>query len=195
MALNFIPNSGQSLGQTRNGIRQNFVDIDTAFTIDHVSYNAAGQGKHNKVTLPVQVADATTLANEMAIYTKNVAGNPALFLRNFNNGTVVDWTTATKANTGTLTLPSGIIIKWGRSACAAGAATVNFATAFPTAIFACWASPSTATTGINPITNNSEDYTVRIYTYTTAQLLVVGFQLNVARTRVNTDFTWLAIGN
>lgn len=196
MALNIIPNSGQSLDQTRDGIRQNFSVIDTSFSVDHVPYNspAPNEGKHNKVTFPPQAGNPVLVANEMALFTKLVGGNPALFLSDFNTSTVVDFTTATKANTGSLTLPSGIIVKWGRNTTAApsGLQTVNFATPFPNAIFTAYATISVV--GGNPSSAEAFDRNVRIYNYTTSLLSVVTYIDNVPRDRASNDYVWLAIG-
>ena len=54
MALINVPLAGQSLGITRDPVNNNFSTINSAFLVDHVEYNTAGQGKHNKVTFPVQ---------------------------------------------------------------------------------------------------------------------------------------------
>lgn len=119
MALNNVPLSGQTLNDTRDPIRNNFSTINTAFLQDHVEYNLAGQGKHNRVTMPIQVGDQPTTATEMALYTKNVAGIPQLFLRRNTNGAVIDlssmaynFTSSTIIN-GYGRLPGGILMKWG----------------------------------------------------------------------------------
>lgn len=130
MALNNVPLSGQSLNDTRNPIRNNFNTIDTAFTVDHVSYNTANQGFHNKVTMPVQalapvfaaginglfsLLNATTTQNEINIHKQNLAGAvnipmtaSVLGTNAINNG-VRGWTY----------LPSGILLKWGATSSAA----------------------------------------------------------------------------
>ena len=46
-----IPASGQSLGQTRDAIRNNFANYNTLVSVDHVAPNASGQGEHKKITL------------------------------------------------------------------------------------------------------------------------------------------------
>lgn len=193
MPLNSIPNSGQSLDQTRDGIRQNFDVTNTAFTVDHVSFNLAGQGKHNKVTFPVQAADPVLAANEIAIFSKLAGGVPALFISDQVAATVTNFTSATKANTGTLTLPSGIIVKWGRNTTdASGLQTFNFATAFPNAIFTAYA--TIAVVGGSGAQSEANDRYVRIYNYSTTSISVVTFILNVSRVRASNAYNWLAIG-
>lgn len=74
MALNNLPNPGQTLNVTRNPIKQNFDDINTTFKIDHVEYNITNGGKHNQVTFPVNVAGAIPGATELRLY--NSSTNP-----------------------------------------------------------------------------------------------------------------------
>lgn len=74
-----IPATGQSLGQTRDPIRDNFTNYNNLVSQDHIPPNnpspySAGQGKHNQVTTPVYVANPvtglppTTVANEPKFY-------------------------------------------------------------------------------------------------------------------------------
>jgi hypothetical protein len=126
MALNNVPLSGQTLAITKTPINQNFSIIDTAFSQDHVPYQNAnpGQGKHNQITFPVNVpiapnTDPITLAGEMALYNKLVAGIPQLFIRQQNNGAIVNATSSQynffniTTMSGYTYLPSGVLIKWG----------------------------------------------------------------------------------
>lgn|SRR5574338_1300552 len=69
MALNDVPLASQTLAATQNPIRQNFSVIDTAFQVDHVAYNAANQGMHAKVSLPVQAMAPAFGAGILGIYT------------------------------------------------------------------------------------------------------------------------------
>jgi hypothetical protein len=46
-----IPQSGQSLGQTRDPIRDNFTNYNTVVSVDHMAPNSADQGRHKQVTL------------------------------------------------------------------------------------------------------------------------------------------------
>jgi len=69
--------------------------------------------------------------------TGDVAVGGVLEADNGTSGTQVvnysQFTPVTKAATGTMTLPNGVIMKWGSSSTTAGVGTVTFATAFPTA--------------------------------------------------------------
>jgi hypothetical protein len=154
------------------------------------------QGKHNQVTLPEQADDPGTLADEMMIYTKAVAGVSQMFIQRENVAATtdgIDFTSAVAATTGDTILPSGIHLKWGTSTTdGAGAATIVFSTAFPNTTFIIQTSVSNAA-GSNA--SGLEDAYVRVYTYTAAQFQVVGFRLNTARTRLAVPFHWFAIGN
>lgn len=190
MALNDTPLSSQSLNVTQNPIRQNFITIDSAFSVDHESYGSANVGKHKQTTFPVLSAGPTTLANEMAVYTKNVSGVPQLFLRRQNSGAEIDFSSATSATTGETTLPSGIKLKWGiGSTAGTGLATIVFANAFTT-IFTVQASISTT----NDTSATTFDYDIRSYLYTNTQFQVVAYRVDTARNRVSTAFVWFAIG-
>lgn len=133
MPLNDVPQAAQTLAQTQNPIRQNFLTINNAFQIDHVAYvNAAdiNNGKHNKVTLPVQAAVPAFIGVEDGLYNKVPAapfpltGISELFIhkqRNQAPGNVdIPFTasilsTATPAvnSNGWTYLPSGLLLKWG----------------------------------------------------------------------------------
>ena len=188
MALTVTPNSGQNLNQTLIPIQSNFGTINAAFLVNHIEYGIAGQGKHKFVTMPEQALDPATAVNEMAIYTKDVAAVTQLFLRNENNGSVINFTSkdTTLANGGT-TLPSGIILKWGNGVTPAGGTiTVNFTAAFPTGILAAYAVPSNPAGAINNFVM------ARVYTYTVANMQVETFTTAAAHFAVT--FSWLAIG-
>ena len=125
MALTNVPLTGQSLGQTRVPIQQNFLTIGAAFAIDHVDYNTAGQGKHNKVTLPVQAADPVLAGNDIALYSKsNGATSELFFMRGITPA--YSWTDSLQATAGWTRLPSGILLKWDVSTGGPGLTTYTF---------------------------------------------------------------------
>lgn len=195
MALNNVPLSGQTLANTREPIRANFSTIDTAFSVNHVPYGSATQGKHNLVTFPAQAADPLTLPTEVAIYSKNVGGVPELFYRPQNQpiigGISYNFTSAVKTATGETTLPSGVRLKWGiGTTTASGLLTVNFASAFTT-IFIVQATVAYTANVPNP---NSKDRLIQIYAYTNLLFSVVTYIPDAARNRRPAEFTWFAIG-
>ncbi len=84
-----IPTSGQSLGVTRDPIRNNFSAINTTIAVNHVAMNLADQGKHKFLQMPIQVSGpATAATGEGAIYTTEVsAAGPVQFnFKRENNG-------------------------------------------------------------------------------------------------------------
>jgi len=189
--LNNIPTASQRLKDSQPEIKANFEAIKDLIDINHETFGSANEGKHKYVSMPEQVAAPSTAANEMALYTKAVAGVSELFVRRESDGDELNLTSATKATTGTTTLPSGIIVKWGTGTTnGAGAATITFAAAFTT-LYTVYATVSNAA-GVN--TSGSQDAYVRIYTYDATHFDVVGFRLNTARDRLAVPFHWYAIG-
>ena len=120
MALNNVPLSGQSLGVTRVPINQNFSVIDSAFLVDHVDYNTVGQGKHKKVSMPVQNPVPAPQAGEVQLYsqTSAITNQPELVFTHQLGSTaplaarIVEFTSAGWNNPGWCRLPSGIMMKW-----------------------------------------------------------------------------------
>lgn len=123
MPLNILPNSGQSLDETRDPIRDNFSYINNGFLVDHVELNSGlNSGKHKAIHLVNQTvapAAPTTDAGECAIYSAPslVAPNaPALYIKGQSSLAAADGieiTYALKATPGWTQLPSGIILQWG----------------------------------------------------------------------------------
>lgn len=144
MALNNVPLSGQSLDDTRVPINQNFSVISTAFAIDHVVYNTSGQGKHNKVTFPVQTGAPTFASGDDGLYSlafnNQVTTRNELFVHGQKFGGAVDTpftasilSQQAPANdtSGWSYLPSGILLRWSQVTGAAGTRTVTLDNTFP----------------------------------------------------------------
>lgn len=135
MTYTLLPNSGQSLGQTRAAIRTNFQLIQTAQDTNHVALGVAGQGKHKFLQMPEQGSAPTTAVNEGGFYSK-AGANPIetnLFFRAENDGYEYQLTKSISASTalfstnaaygvapaGTIIiggwtfLPGGIIMQYG----------------------------------------------------------------------------------
>jgi hypothetical protein len=122
MALNDVPNAGQTLANSQGQIRNNFLFINNGFELDHIEFNlGADSGKHKKLTMPVQADDAATAANELLLITKTStlgAGGPQLYLKRpdgaLNAGVKYEFTGRGASTTeGWTILPSGILLKWG----------------------------------------------------------------------------------
>jgi len=179
-----IPESGETLGGTRARINTNFQQIDSVESVNHVAFNESGEGKHKFLQMPEQAAAPTTAANEGAVYTKQASdGTTQLFYREESNGDEIQMTGGTVAAEGSITLPGGLILKWGKKTTAGTSGTITFATAFPTQVLS-------ITLGM--IRNNSSS-TQAIYVNSAAAIGPASF--NYTNTSSNTDFFWQAIGN
>ncbi len=154
MSYTLLPNSGETLGGTRNDIRTNFVLIQTAFAVNHIGYGLTGQGKHSFVQMPeiaIPATPPTTLANEAALFT-DVGAGPAetnFFIRGEANGGSYQLTRLDQANFATFGtntayiigtiggwtfLPGGLILNYGITAILSGTTAITFAkpyTSFP----------------------------------------------------------------
>lgn len=70
MAYVLLPNSGQSLGVTRDQIKENFSIIQTVFAVNHYAFDATGQGKHKVIQMPEQTVFPATPADEGQLLTR-----------------------------------------------------------------------------------------------------------------------------
>lgn len=142
MTYTLLPNSGQSLGQTRSSIRTNFQLIQSAQDTNHVALGTVGAGKHKFVQMPEQGSAPTTAVNEGALYTK-VGTSPAetqLFYRAENSGFEYRLTRPDSSNTASFAvntngwtfLPGGLILQYGTVATPGTSGTITFPKAFTT---------------------------------------------------------------
>lgn len=119
MALNPVPQTGQTLLDTRDPIYTNFVTyIDAQFKVDHQEFNTgANSGKHNKVTMPQQpAAPAAFLANEMGLFVSlnAMTAQSEMNMRRAPS-TDIPFTAAKQiADRGWSYLPSGLLLKWAK---------------------------------------------------------------------------------
>src|SRR5690606_9784890 len=101
-------------------IQNNFLDIQNAFSLNHVDFNLGVEtGKHKFLQMPAQGAAPATNATEMGLYTKNgIFGTPEMFIRRQGSGLEISFTEkeTNGVNNGWTRLPSGIILKWGFAA-------------------------------------------------------------------------------
>lgn len=145
-----VPISGDTLGSTRDRIRNNFQQIAIVEAVNHVAFNAVGKGKHKFLQMPIQSTAPTTLANENGFYSK-LGTNPAepnLFVRGESDGFEYQLTRLNQANNatfGTYTnyppgvanqnggwtfLPGGLIFQYGTMVSTGATTTVAFPIAF-----------------------------------------------------------------
>lgn len=133
MVYSLIPNAGQSLGETRDGIKENFTTIQTAFQVDHVAYDAAGEGYHSKVNFPQGTAP-TVAADSVVMYAKDTNSRPTIFMRQENNGDEIQLSGPTPSigTNGYTFLPGGLLLQWGVSSSTASNTSITFPVAFTT---------------------------------------------------------------
>jgi hypothetical protein len=86
MTFTLVPNSGQSLGQTRDAIRTNFSVLQTTIDQNHVDLNLANKGKHYVIQMPVTASIPVAplppgglVANEANIYAKTSSAASQIF--------------------------------------------------------------------------------------------------------------------
>jgi hypothetical protein len=136
---NTIPQPGDQPKDSQPQILTNFAAIKTLIDVNHVTFDAAGEGKHKFITLPVQAAApalatdngiynknyATTAKNETYIHNQTLAGTSDIPMSaSFLSNTAVP----ILGLTGWTYLPSGVLIKWGY-ATGNGLATIDISVA------------------------------------------------------------------
>jgi hypothetical protein len=112
-----IPQPADIMSQSQNDILENFQQINTVFAVNHVAFEAAGEGKHTQVTLPENPAPTNTAAAEANIYAQlsAITNNTELYWQREGNGTRIEWTGLLAQTNGWTRLPSGILLKWGNA--------------------------------------------------------------------------------
>lgn len=192
-----IPTATQFISSSQPLIQQNFQNINTLIDVNHYTFGTGAtlEGKHKEVTFPVQAADQTTLAGEVALYSKTVV-TPQLFYRPQSNGTPINISAAIASNTGETTLISGIKMKWGRGTTdASGVLTITFATAGLTAFTNIFSIQATAATTSAP-GHDGDQIVARVDAYSATSFTVRTLRIQAAGGNPQTaPFTWFAIGN
>lgn len=145
-----IPQATDQLSQSQSQLLGNFQAIKTLIDIDHVTFDALDQGKHNKVSLPVQASAPAFGASENGIYSRqSINGGTGtnineIYLNKFNNATTntVAMTASilsTNASPGDDSagwslLPSGILLKWGTATITSTSGSPVQTITFPVAV-------------------------------------------------------------
>lgn len=129
-----IPATGQSLGNSRDKVRDNFTALRNQVAVNHSDILQSSSGKHTFIQYVVQGSDPATSANEIARYTKLVSGVAREFLRLPSNGTViqVSGNAPVSSTNGYTYLPGGLLLQWGTATAipTGGNKTVVFPVAF-----------------------------------------------------------------
>lgn len=160
MTFVLLPNAGQSLGQTRADIRENFNIIQDAFGRNHVSLNdgtPGNRGKHNFSEYVAQGSTPTIIAGECATYGRNFGGVTQLTFTQDGTGNVYQLTRVIPASvarfstntnyTGTQSggwtfLPGGMLLQYGsKTSPGAGSSSITFPVAFTNAPYSIQLTP------------------------------------------------------
>jgi len=142
-----VPATGHSGSQDYNAIRNNFVQIQSSFSVNHEPLASGGvDGYHTEIQFAnVLGSDPNIAAPVASLYTKAVSGTPQLFFQNGSSSSNVSQLTGNSSATGNgyTTLPGGILLQWASASTSTGTATISFPLTFPTNVF----SATVSTTG------------------------------------------------
>jgi hypothetical protein len=197
--LNVVPNpASQSLGNSRDLVKNNFGDIDTTFTVNHVQYNDGGGlgGLHNVLQMPANHTTyplPATAAGQAAIYVNNgsFSGQPEAFFQRQSQsaGTGYSFTEAGATNPGWTRLPSGILLKWqsGVSFGGSNSKTINLNGIGVGPNFA-----TTLTILITPIATSNFDHVIAISNITFPSFTVS--TMNGSSAPSSLTYSYLVIG-
>lgn len=189
-----MPNAGQSLGATRDQIRNNILDIKNSLAVNHVDLdNGADTGKHlmtNFIEVSLASEKPTTDASEVALYNDNsTAGQIWLCPPNTTEGdkavqlTTGDVTDANfgAADNGWTFLPGNLIYQYGFKPAVNGNITVTFPLQFPTAVYS-----------VQITVVSDDNSTIRSSILNVSGL--ASFVITHENTSHLTGFYWMAIG-
>lgn len=196
-----LPNAGQSLGQTRADIRENFNIIQDAFGRNHVSLNdgtPGNRGKHNFCEFIAQGSTPTIVAGECATYGRSFGGVTQLTFTQDATGNVYQLTRAIPAAvarfasntnyTGTQSggwtfLPGGMLLQYGSKTSPGTSGSITFPTAFTNA-------PFSITLTMSRTSASNDLIIVDINTPPSNS----GFNYKINDVSGSTFFYWMAIG-
>jgi hypothetical protein len=198
------PQATDYMSVSQSDLQNNFLSIKALIDVNHETFGSAYEGKHSIVSFPEQVVSVAapvfppaTAATELAVYAKADGGATHLFLRPTGQ---VAGTDANDINissfvlnpvggaTNSVTLPNGLIMKWGLSNLnqniGGGKSSIVFPVPFPGNCL----NVQVTTTSIHPATNTF----VNVY-----DLLAASFKCT-SSTRTGADsggsIYWFAIG-
>ena len=190
-----IPLATDKLSVSQDDIKNNFLAIKALVDVNHNTFaaGASPEGKHKKIDFTDLGADPAVVGADVAMYNNG----SELFIKKAAGAAIPLTGAATLADTGTITLPSGLIIKWGRGTTVgvSAEATITYATAFPNNVFTVFATLSEVAGGATTAQNRC----IRVKNYDDAPLALTRF---IVRTFLSSSgafsvasFNWLALGN
>lgn len=159
-----IPLGNDNLSTSQGQILANFSQLNTQFGVDHIPFNTGsgnGDGTHKKVTFNAPPSPIPTPTGTVSsVYPNLVSAAQELHFKNaaqttqITSGGLPIWkggtpgtdgvATATTGGTnsnGSLTLPNGIILKWGTQENIVDSTVVTFPVAFPNNCFSVQMTP------------------------------------------------------
>ena len=179
-----IPASNNSPTQDQPNMQQNNATLNQWVAVDHVGFNTSSSisGMHKQVTIPTPLgADPSLTGTYGEFYTKEVSGTVLPFFA--NSSTVYSLTgSGTASANGSVTLPAGVIFKWGTISVNSGnSVAITFGTAFPNNLWQVIFSPTSAPARASSA--NATDFTPS------------GFNLISIAFSPSSTYSYLAIGN
>jgi len=109
-----IPQAPDNPSSSQGLMLDNFMEINTAFNLNHGNFNGPDQGLHKFMVMPQQDSAPATADLQGALYAKDVSSKTDLFYRGKSDGTELQITNAfLAADTGNIIIPGGIRLSWG----------------------------------------------------------------------------------
>ncbi len=188
-----IPGPNDILSNSQSQLQANFQQIDsgttgsgTGFSRNHVTLtDGTNGGLHNRVDFYQPVADPSISGFTGSLYVKTVGGLSQLFFANSSLVTQLTGITGA-AGSGTVTIPGGIVLKWGTVSVPAGFTnTITFPVAFPANCYAVVVSINTTT-----VSPSADTLTVQASNFT-----VNNFLLTKSSTSKILSICYVALGN
>lgn len=167
-----IPDATDRPQNSQPLLKANFTAISTVVAVNHVAFDdpSGDQGKHKFVAMPEQTSAPTPGANELTLYSRESAYTSVseMAFRRESSGDIIEFTSSTKDYVGWTILPSGILIKWGRSSPATGLTTITWTTGATIPVFS-----AVYNVGISPLeaTAGDVDVAVRLVSFSTTNIV------------------------
>jgi hypothetical protein len=113
--LDFIPVATDAPATSQPQMVDNFKAIKTLVSVDHATFSDPKEGKHTKVTFPVQAADPGSAAGELVLFAKTLLGHSELFYQRDNDGVAGKQVFGGNLATIGWARVGGLLLKWGNS--------------------------------------------------------------------------------
>jgi hypothetical protein len=208
MVYNAVPNSGQTLGQTRDQIRNNIQALKDSLAHNHVDLDTgADTGNHANVIFKQSPPQLATGAKEIEVFNKDDgAGIPQLWmlpqnmplppagppntttaLRQWTSGDITDVNFGAATN-GWAFLPGNLLIQYGTVSSVANTGTVTYPIAFAAPAY------SVTTSAFHAASTPGSQATYSIKN-TVADFLAASFVWKqITNSADYKGFFWIAIG-